>query len=160
IDGAELERYGKIAARLSRDMPDAGMTAKNRERLRYFDDDEVVALLHAVPSRIRAYLEHAKLVPRRKAHLAQRAVAIAILLVAPLRAFNLARIDIERPLVARGKRLYLVIPEHEVKNRQQIDFELPEDTAEMVAWYVREHRKHLLSAPSTALFPGEGGKAK
>ena len=43
---------------------------------------------------------------------------------------------------------------------QLIDFELPADTADLLAWYVREYRPLLLRAPSTALFPGPAGEPK
>jgi integrase len=53
-----------------------------------------------------------------------------------------------------------VIGEDETKNREPIDFELPAETAEILAWYVREHRPVLLRQPSGALFPGRAGKPK
>jgi integrase len=53
-----------------------------------------------------------------------------------------------------------MIPEDEVKNREPIDFELPAETRDLLAWYVREHRPSLLREPSGALFPGRGSKAK
>ena len=158
VDDATLDRMKRIGAQLK--SPQKGMTAKNRERLRPFNDDEVVQQLHEVPARIRAALERSKLPPRRKALEAQKAVAIAILLVIPIRMRNLIGLDVERHLIQRGHRLYLVVPEQEVKNEHLIDFEVPPDTADLLAWYVREHRRHLLVGPSTALFPGEDGKAK
>jgi site-specific recombinase XerD len=91
---------------------------------------------------------------------AQKAAAVAILLVVPLRLRNVVNLDVEKHLIERDGRLYLVVPEHEVKNAQLIDFELPVDTADLLAWYVREHRPNLLRTPSTALFPGVGGHPK
>ena len=158
VDDATLHRMGKIATKVS--ISWRGMTAKNRERLRPFNDDSAVERFQAVPSRIRASVERSKLPPRRRALLAQRAAAIAILLVAPIRMKNLINLDVERHLILRGGLLYLVVPEHEVKNEHLIDFELPNDTAELVAWYVREHRPHLLTGQSTALFPGDRGVPK
>ena len=49
---------------------------------------------------------------------------------------NLLFLDIERHLIMRGGSVSLV-PEHEVKNSHLIDFEIPADTAELLAWYVR-----------------------
>lgn len=158
VDDPTLERLRKISSKLA--IPRSGMTPKNRERLRHFNDDETVERFQAVPARIRADLERSRLPARRKALLAQRAAAIAILLVMPIRLKNLLVIDVERHLIMRGGRLYLVVPEHEVKNSQLIDFEVPGDTAELLAWYVREHRPHLLKGPETALFPGQLGGPK
>ena len=52
------------------------------------------------------------------------------------------------------------IIEDETKNREPIDFELPAETTDILSWYVREHRPAVLREPSSALFPGKGGKAK
>ena len=88
------------------------------------------------------------------------AAAIAILQVAPLRIGNLAKIDMRKNLIARGKRVYLVVPEGDTKNGEPIDFELPAEVVEIVGWYVREYRPHLLRAPTDALFPGEASGPK
>ena len=92
--------------------------------------------------------------------MAQIAAAIAILQVVPLRLGNLAKIDMRKNLIARGKRVYLVVPEGDTKNGEPVDFELPAATVEVIAWYVREYRPHLLRAPTDALFPGEGSGPK
>jgi integrase len=157
-DDPTLERLKKIASKVA--IQRGGMTAKNRERLRHFNDDQVVDQFQAVPIRIRADVEKSRLPARRKALLAQRAAAIAILLVIPIRLKNLLVLDLERHLIMRGNRLYLVVPEHEVKNSHLIDFEIPADIAELLAWYVREHRPRLLEGPETALFPGKHGGPK
>ena len=54
-DDLTLERLKKIASKVA--IRRSGMTAKNRERLRYFNDDEVVERFQAVPARIRADVE-------------------------------------------------------------------------------------------------------
>ena len=63
-------------------------------------------------------------------------------------------------LIARGKRVYLVVPEGDTKNGEPVDFELPAETVDIVAWYIREYRPHLVRAPTDALFPGEGSGPK
>ena len=68
----------------------------------------------------------------------------------------LAKIDIRQNLIARGKRVYLVVPEGDTKNGEPVDFELPAATIDVIAWYIREYRPYLLRAPTDALFPGEG----
>ena len=47
-----------------------------------------------------------------------------------------------------------------MKNGEPVDFELPPEIVEIVGWYVREYRPHLLRAPTDALFPGEGSRPK
>jgi len=158
VDEPTLERFKKIASRLA--IQRGGMTAKNRERLRPFDDAETVAACLGLPQRIRREVETKKRNPRSNAVLAQMAAAIALLQAAPIRLKNLTGLNLTDNLIARAKSFYLVIGEHETKNREPIDFELPAETVEILSWYVREYRPFLLKEPSDALFPGEGGRAK
>ena len=157
-DDLTLLQMQKLASRLSTGR--RGLTAKNRERLRPFDDPQTVALFLGLPQRIRREVEKDPRAPERKAVIAQMAAAIAILLVVPLRIGNLAKIDMRKNLIARGKRVYLVVPEGDTKNGEPVDFELPPEIVEIVGWYVREYRPHLLRAPTNSLFPGEGSRAK
>jgi integrase len=158
VDEPTLEKMKRIASRLA--IPRRGMTAKNRERLRPLDDPEIVAAFLALPQRLRHEVETSKRSPRNKAILAQMAAAIALLQAAPIRLKNLTAIDVNKNLIARGKRLYLVIAESEVKNNEPIDFEPPAETRDILARYVREHRPLLISVPTDALFPGPRGGAK
>jgi integrase len=153
-DDPTLLQMQRIASRLSTGR--RGLTVKNRERLRPFDDPQTVALFLGLPHRIRREVEKDPRPPHRRAVAAQMAAAIAILQVVPLRLANLANIDMRRNLIARGKRVYLVVAEGDTKNREPIDFELPTSTVEIVAWYIRDYRPHLLRAATDALFPGEG----
>ena len=157
-DDLTLLQMQKVASRLSTGR--RGLTAKNRERLRPFDDPQTVALFLCLPRRIRHEVEKDPRAKERKAVAAQMAAAIAILQVAPLRIGNLAKIDMRKNLIARGKRVYLVVPEGDTKNGEPIDFELPAEVVEIVGWYVREYRPHLLRAPTDALFPGEASGPK
>ena len=47
---------------------------------------------------------------------------------APIRLKNLTGLNLTDNLIARAKSFYLVIGEHETKNREPIDFELPAET--------------------------------
>jgi integrase len=157
-DDLTLLQMQKLSSRLSTGQ--RGMTAKNRERLRPFDDPGTVASFLGLPQRIRHEVERDRRAPKLKAVLAQTAAAIAIEQAVPLRIGNLVRIDMRKNLIARGKRVYLVIVEGDTKNGEPIDFELPARVVEVVAWYIREYRPHLVRAPTDALFPGEGGGPK
>ena len=158
VDEPTLQRFKKIASRLA--VEHRGMTAKNRERLRPFDEPEAVTAFLGLPRRIRMELKIDRRDLRRKAILAQIAAAIALLQAVPIRLKNLAGLDLNKNLIARGKRLYLVIAGSDTKNLEPIDFELPAETVELLSWYVREYRPCLLKQPSDALFPGTRGRAK
>jgi hypothetical protein len=106
VDAATLERFKRIAARLA--IPRRGMTTKNRERLRPFDNAETVAVFLGLPKRIRREVEANKHNPLRNAVLAQMAAAIALLQAAPIRLKNLTHLDVEANLIGRGRKLYLV----------------------------------------------------
>ena len=133
---------------------------KNRERLRPFDDPQAVALFLDLPQHIRREVEGASRAPVRKAVTAEMAAAIAILQAVPLRIGNLAKIDIRKNSIARGKRIYLVISEGDTKNGEPVDFELPTEVVEILGWYIREYRPRLVRASTQALFPGAGSEPK
>lgn len=137
-----------------------GLTQKNLDRLRPFDNPRTALALLNLPFAIRKEVERGKLSARRAAVQAQVAVAIAILLIAPMRLKNLRLLRLDRHLVRHGKSLHLVIPGEEVKNEVDLEFEVERQTRELLQWYLDEHRPVLAHAGSQALFPGGVDGAK
>jgi integrase len=161
LDEEALQPFDKLSRRLNQSNRGRGLTPKNRARLRPFDDPHMVQRFLELPFQIREDVEKDTKSPmKRRALRAQHAAAIAILQIMPIRRRNISMTDMEQNLITRGKRLYLVFEGDETKNEEPIDLEFPSDTKDLIAWYVREYRPHLLSEPNTALFPGEGGKPK
>jgi integrase len=158
LDEQTLVKIKKLTRKLVSNR--RGLTPRNRERLRPFDDPQTVAEFLALPARIREELSKDRRAAKPKALLAQAAAAIAIQQAVPLRIRNLAGIDVRKNLIERSGRVYLVFPETDTKNGEPIEFEIPERTLDPLAWYIREHRPALLNGPSDALFPGESGGAK
>lgn len=158
VDTTHHDKLKRLASRVA--VPVSGMTAKNRDRLRVFDDPEMVAAFVCLPDTIQKAVEKDRRAPKLKAHMAQMAAAIAIQIVIPLRRTNLAAIDINRHLVANRNGVYLVIPEAETKNREPINFQIPGFALEVVKWYIRDYRPYLVMGQSSALFPGRGGASK
>lgn len=158
VDEATELSMKRISSRLT--INRRGMTAKNRQRLRPLDDEGTVRQFVNLPQNIRDAVEQDKRRDALKAISAQMAAAIAILLAAPIRIANLAAIDMERHLLERNGRLYLVIPAAEVKNGEPVDFELPQSVFEILQWYATQYRPFLLRGNTTALFPGEGDNPK
>ena len=105
-----------------------------------------------MPLVLRSEIERGKVSSRRRSMLGQVAVAIELLIFAPIRIGNLAAIDMERHLIKVGKKLHLVIPAAEVKNRADLEFELAEPTADLVHWYIKNVRRP--EPGSTLLFIG------
>lgn len=157
-DEGTIKKIRDLAKRLA--VPTTGLTQKNRERLRQFDDDNAARHLVDLPFRIRAEITRHHHTGLRPAVRAQAAVAIAILLAAPIRRRNLASIEIGTHLLTVGRKRHLVFPDDEVKNRIDIEFELPDAVAELIDWYVAEHRPTLMRVPSDFLFPGAAGGQK
>ena len=158
VEGPAFKKIRRVASKLA--TPRQGMTRKNRERLSAFDDPAIVARYLGLPEEIRRDVEKSKISDRSRAVLAGTAAAIALEQVAPIRRKNLASLSLTANLIQRGNRLFLIYNEDETKNEIAIEFELPDETVDILAWYVREWRNILLSEPNDALFPGEDGKAK
>jgi len=156
VDAPVLHQMSLVAKRVA--VPQQGMTAKNRERLRAFDDvDNVLALIH-LPQRLMR--EADRLQPVRAALLAQTAVAIELLLMRPLRIGNLATLKLDEHLIRPGRKSgcwHVVVPELEVKNRLDLEHELPAESAALIERYLRNFHSQLAQAGNPALFPGKNG---
>jgi integrase len=140
-----------------------GMTARNRARLRPFDDPVNIARLIKLPDTIlRRMLAESP--TYNGAIRAQSALGIAILLAAPLRVKNLASLTLDRHFVRARPGpdaiLHLVIPAHEVKNDSHLEFELPEPVRRLLDLYLTRFRPLLTRGASAFLFPARQGGAK
>jgi integrase len=135
-----------------------GLTEKNRNRLRQLDDPKNVRLLLDFPARQTEEAIRNDQDRRRDAVHVQIALAVEILLMAPMRASNLAGIHIERHIQrtrsGTNGAVHIVIPGHEVKNEQDLEFPLPPETVRLLDLYLRDFHPRLSDAPSPWLFPG------
>lgn len=141
-----------------------GMTEKNRERLRQFANDEVIRSLLTLSDRI---VEKAmkRAVNSRSALMVQKALAIALLTVAPLRLDNLRLLDrrryFRRAFSVDDTRYQLTIPAAEVKNKVDLEFPIPPRIMAMIDLYLETYQPLLTNGhPSTLLFPGRSGQPK
>jgi hypothetical protein len=100
VDQSTLDRMTAMAKRL--EVPTRGMTRKNRDRLRPFDDSANVLALIELPHRLMKEADSGKLRPHAAALLAQVAVAVEILLMAPIRLRNLVDVEFDLNLVEVG----------------------------------------------------------
>lgn len=129
-----------------------GMTFKNRDRLRVLRGPGVLGRLLRLPEDI---LSRPLGTQRAKSLRAwEDAIAIGILLYCPLRISNLANIDITRHLQRVGKkRVYLVIPASEVKNKRPLEFELPAHLVTMIDAYLAARAPTLCTPNNPFLYP-------
>lgn len=132
-----------------------GMTAKNRQRMLNVRNPKVLRRVLAVPNLL---VLEARVIedPKRAATRIETAVAIGLLLSCPIRFANLCAIDLDANLVrighGRSATTYLRFAACEVKNRQELQFEIPPAVEELIARFMHHHRRTLLAVESRFLF--------
>jgi integrase len=135
-----------------------GLAERHRATLQRFNDPAAVEALVNLPRLLRREVERSPRKGRREAKLLQTAVAIELLLVAPVRISNLASIETQRHLVevsVNPRQVHLRFPAEEVKNEQDLEFPLPAATLELIDLYLKEYRHLLAKEPGDFLFPGK-----
>ncbi|MCH8112421.1 MAG: tyrosine-type recombinase/integrase [Proteobacteria bacterium] len=88
------------------------------------------------------------------------AVALEILLLAPMRVGNLCSLSLTEHLTRPGGLngpFHISIPDNEVKNSVQFEYPLPKNSSDLIAKYVSDFRHFLKGSDSDWLFPGERG---
>jgi len=162
VPPAQLEALRSLRRQV--DPGKSGMTDRNRARLRAFDDPVNVERLVNLPDRIIRCIGRSRGPSYNAAIHVQSALAIALELVAPLRAKNLAALTLDRHFVRSRPGLsavvHLVIPAGEVKNKNPLEFELPPDVVRLLDLYVERFRPPLMTDNSAFLFPARQGGAK
>lgn len=144
--------------------PSNGMTRKNRDLLNRFKDPDLLARFVTLPQQLFTSLAGKQRPTCADARRAAVAVAIEILLHAPIRIQNLhgIRLDTHYKVYGQGPkaRVALEFPATEVKNGVDLSYPLPARTAAMVDLF-REQLRPLLAEPRTPfLFPGRGQRPK
>ena len=138
-DEQTLRAMSRIVIKLA--PAEQGMSNKNRDRMRPFDSEENLKSIASLPQKIRRHLETAKNATMRKTGLSTAALAIELLLIAPMRLSNLCQLHLDRNFIKVGDKVHLFIPREDVKNSVDLEYELPAETIELLDWYVRNHRK-------------------
>jgi integrase len=162
VDPETLKRIEQVRSRLTHEA--TGLTDKNRERLRQFDDQRNVSkLLWAGKT---AFTQAVKRDDgtRQIAHEASLALALELLLHAPMRIANLASLRLDRHLHWEKSGcsgvLSIAIPGQEVKNGEPLNFPFPLPVSNMVRQYLEVFRPRLFKGSNEYLFPSRDGKAK
>jgi integrase len=140
-----------------------GMTPRNRLRLLQMDDPvNLRALLNFLRREMKAAvdLDDGSI---RVALRAQKAVAVEILLMAPIRLANLATLEFDRTYIRNrrdgSRQAHLMFESSEVKNSISLKFDLPEQTVELIDLYVHRFHRRLFGS-NRFLFPGRKGNSK
>jgi integrase len=156
VDEEHLDTLKSLCAKV--DPGIKGLTPKNRDRLRQFDDPKNVYLLLDFPTREVERALAADQGRRLDAVRVQVALAVALLLMMPVRASNLVGLHLDRHIqrTRAGNKgiVHIVIPGHEVKNGRDLEYELPGDTVRLLDLYLRDFRPRLIDGENPWLFPG------
>lgn len=138
-----------------------GMTDKNRERLRQFDDPRNVDALLGLPAKLLRQAQRCDAGGKVELTAIIYALAIELLIVAPVRIKNLTTLQVDRHIVHSRRGAYsvvhLVIAGDEVKNGMPVEFALPKASAEFLNLYLQTYRPRISAVPSPWLFPNAAG---
>ena len=164
LDEAALERLDDMRASLEF-YRRGGLTEKNLGVIRQVLSGEVWREVVKLPA---ASMAQARLLrqqaPVKAAVTAQLAVAIAILIFAPVRLGNLVQIRLDQNLIKPGglnAPYMLVFPDYDVKNRVNLEFPFIDELTTLIDEYVHQFRSTLLRGSNELwLFPGESGGCK
>ena len=161
-DDQEVDRLRRLCRRVA--VRHRGLTSKNRSRLLPFQDPDTRDRFLLLPGELMKSAARDGRGPRQAALLAQKAVALEIAQMAPLRAKNLAALEIGRHLVfvGHGRHEYAVIsiPEEEVKNEIALEYPLPPESTRLIRHYIDTYLPHLWGGECKYLFPGTKGRSK
>jgi integrase len=160
VDAVHLEQLRAICRRLDPGKP--GLTDKNRDRLRQFDDPANVRALVTLPQRVFDRHKAAAKPSRADALAIQNALAVELLLMVPMRIGNLSALNLDHNIVRTRTRglgvTHLIVPGEDVKNGNAIEAILPPETVKLLDTYIETFRPALLAGPSPFIFPnGTGG---
>lgn len=158
---ADLTEITRIAARLNH--RPKGIAEKNRARLKQIDSPPARHKLLAYPQMEMHKLSVMQTPGREDAVRYSVLLAIEILIVAPMRASNLAGLDLDRHFTwppARRGDIGISIQRSEVKNQCPLEYRIRAGSAAALWTYLDRFRPLLSNSETSALFPGLRGHHK
>jgi integrase len=164
LSEVDIERLDEIRIAIEQ-YRSTGLTEKNRRLIRQIAHSDVWRDVVRLPKKLMTEARiNAKTKPYRAAVTAQLAIAILILIRAPVRMQNLASICIGINLIrpgGPGAPYMLVFPDYDVKNGVPLEFAFDETTTAMIDEYIYQHRPQLMQGFNHDwLFAGAGREHK
>lgn len=150
-----LDRMRHIVRVVSPDSE--GLTEKNLDRILQFESEDAIGRFLNLPDELRASIEKGNIPYNQKHAMADVALALEILFVAPVRMKNLSGIELDKNLIRQRDGYMLVFAKDEVKNKERLTFKLPKPTCEFIDWYQDNIRSERVRGETNALFVGEDG---
>jgi integrase len=157
VDASQLDALVAVKRRLG--PTKLSLTEKNRSTLRRLEDRLALRRLLDLPAQLASEARRIDNL-RRAAVTMQMAVAVTLLLHAPLRMANLHSLRLDRHLSRPGgpRQPWLIsIPAAEAKNGEPLDYEIAGEAAALIDQYVRRYRAALVTGDCPFLFPGADG---
>ena len=159
LSEVEIEQLDEIRIALEQ-YRSTGLTEKNRKLIRQIAQSDVWREVVRLPQKLMAEARiNAKTKPYRAAVTAQLAIAILILIRAPVRMQNLVSICIGLNLIRPGgvgAPYMLVFPDYDVKNGVPLEFAFDDNTTAIIDEYIHQHRPRLMRGSNHDwLFVGE-----
>ena len=140
-----------------------GMVEKNRALLMQFDDPANVDALLSLPGRLLRRVQEADKGGRDDVVLVATALAIELLINAPIRVENLTSLRWEghflRSRVGRGHVVHLAISGDEIKNSEPFEMELPKGCVDFLDLYLQTYRSQADAGPLPLALSGLRGRA-
>lgn len=137
VPEAQLAELRRLMARLPKRRP--GLTPKNRDALRQFEDEGNLARLLDLPQQLFAEACSGRLPAHKALRRAQVALALELQLRCALRPHNLIGLRLDQHLIRPAGRegpVYLCLEPHETKNEERVDFELAPTVVGMLDTYL------------------------
>ena len=138
--------------------------SKSAERLRQFDDLAACRRFLAYPTRKIETIRRRDTGGIREALEVQWAVATELWLFVPARLENFVTMRLDGHLFwpngSRPGPLRIAFASHEVKNREDLEFEVPAEVAAHVRLYIETYRPRFVKGASPWLWPGMNGGPK
>jgi Phage integrase family len=158
LDTEELTQLGDLRYAMEQHREE-GMTEKNLAVIRAVLTPGVWGRFAKLPEQLMKQARDMRnSAPVRAGLLAQTAVAVGILLVAPVRLGNLAAIRLDVNLIKPGgpeSNYWLRFPKFDVKNKQALQFVFNDKLTKLIDEYVFDFRSVLMKGKNDDwLFPG------
>jgi len=161
VDEAAAAELRRLAGKLP--SPTPGLTRKNKDALRQFDDPQALHRLVRFPHRVWAEVKKSTRHDRNTLAKAQVALAVGILCYMPIRPQNLAALAFDVHLFLKegpDAVSSLELPASEVKNKMPLAFDIPPRLAKMLSEYRDDVAPKIIGWKPDCLFVNVDGTRK
>ena len=137
-----------------------GLSDKNQRSMAQFDDPKVIEAFVGLPIKLWAEAErsHKTASTNRRSKEAQlcvqAAIAIEILIFAPMRISNLQNLRLDQHISWQNRQAVIHIPRSQVKNDIDLVFKLPVTLSQRIKTYIADWRTLYSDGANPYLFPG------